>query len=91
MWTVYEGGRIMMYVKKPIPVEAIQYTGDNLLSVTQFAKAHFYINSKGMLYISTLEGDMLCDKGSYIIRGVDGEYYPCRKDIFEKTYEVYEE
>lgn len=90
MRIVYEGVR-MRYVKKPIPVEAIQYTGDNLLSVTQFAKAHFYINSKGMLYISTLEGDMLCDKGSYIIRGVDGEYYPCRKDIFEKTYVEYKE
>lgn len=81
----------MLYIKKPIPVEAIQYTGDNLLDVTRFVKAHFYINSKGMLYINTLEGDMFCDKGSYIIMGVDGEYYPCRKDIFEKTYVEYKE
>lgn len=81
----------MLYIKKPIPVEAIQYTGDNLLDVTRFVKAHFYINSKGMLYINTLEGDMFCDRGSYIIMGVDGEYYPCRKDIFEKTYVEYKE
>lgn len=79
----------MMYVKKPIPVEAIQYTGRNLLEVTQFAKAHFSIDPSGNLYIDTLEGEMRCDTGSYIIRGVEGEYYPCRKDIFEKTYEEY--
>lgn len=79
----------MMYVKKPIPVEAIQYTGRNLLEVTQFAKAHFSIDPSGNLYIDTLEGEMRCDAGSYIIRGVEGEYYPCRKDIFEKTYEEY--
>lgn len=38
--------------------------------------------------IATLEGDMTCDTGDFIIRGVNGEYYPCEPDIFEKTYEV---
>ena len=39
------------------------------------------------LYIKTLEGDMFAPIGSYIIKGVNGEFYPCREDIFEKTYE----
>lgn len=42
------------------------------------------------LYVTTLEGDMHVSVGDYIIRGVDGELYPCKPDIFEKTYEVVE-
>ena len=73
LWSLYEGGRMKRYVKRPIPVEAVQYKGDNLLEITQFAKAHFNIDASGNLYIDTLEGDMRCDVGSYIIRGVEGE------------------
>lgn len=80
----------MLYIKRPIPIEAMQYTGDNLIDITMFAKAHFYIKTDGSLYITTLEGDMLCPVGAYVIKGVDGEYYPCRGDIFEKTYVKYE-
>lgn len=40
------------------------------------------------LVIQTLEGDMLASPGDYIIRGVQGEFYPCKPDIFEATYEV---
>lgn len=43
------------------------------------------------IFIHTLEGDMKCDKGDYIIRGVNGEFYPCKPDIFDKTYEVIDE
>jgi hypothetical protein len=42
---------------------------------------------KPLIYVRTLEGDMLASIGDYLIRGVAGEYYPCRADIFEKTYE----
>ena len=43
------------------------------------------------LIIHTLEGDLKADPGDYIITGVTGEKYPCKPDIFEKTYEPYEE
>lgn len=43
---------------------------------------------KGGIIIHTLEGDMLAKDGDYIIRGVNGEFYPCKPDIFEKTYEL---
>ena len=44
-----------------------------------------------VLTIHTLEGDMIASKGDYIITGVDGEQYPCKPDIFEKTYEPVED
>ena len=86
----------MKYIKKPIPVEAVQ------IPVVDTTDAEWFIDAirdgiiqsaprrKGV-FINTLEGRMYAPWGSYIIRGVDGELYPCRKDIFEKTYEVYEE
>ena len=43
--------------------------------------------AEGVLYIETLEGTMKASEGDYIVRGVDGEYYPVKSDIFEKTYE----
>lgn len=57
---------------------------------------NFYIDfSRGQcvtgdLMIKTLEGTMKADIGDYIIKGVNGEFYPCKPDIFEKTYEVVE-
>lgn len=39
------------------------------------------------MIIQTLEGDLECTKGDFIIKGVNGEFYPCKPDIFEKTYE----
>ena len=42
------------------------------------------------LYINTLEGDMLARPNDYIVRGVQGEFYPCKPDIFEATYEEVE-
>ena len=46
------------------------------------------LTQDGKLKISTLEGDMFADRGDWIIKGVKGEYYPCKPDIFEATYEV---
>jgi hypothetical protein len=74
------------YVKKPIPVEAIQWDGNNEDEVVNFIGEPAEIRG-GSLYIKTLEGDMLAPIGSYIIKGVNGEFYPCREDIFKKTYE----
>lgn len=78
------------YVKKPIPVEAIQFTGDNIEEIwDEFSAAHVYgpVEDDPNAYILTLEGRMRCNIGDYIIRGVRGELYPCAKDIFEETYE----
>ena len=58
---------------------------------------YFYIDynqtgyGNGGLFIKTLEGDMLARKGDYIIKGVNGEFYPCKMDIFKKTYDEVEE
>lgn len=90
----------MRYVKRPIPVEAIQIpvkapTAREYLVWSDNAPEWFHGRDIWMtedgLIIPTLEGDMLCNWGSYIIQGVDGEIYPCHKDIFEKTYEPMEE
>ena len=76
--------------KKPVIVEAIQYTKNNLLEVMKFCGEGKTLFDY-YLYIVTLEGNMRVHKGDYIIRGVRGEVYPCEKSIFEETYEVIEE
>lgn len=87
----------MKYRKKPVEIEAFQYDGD-----FQYRKGNYYIPKwgteayeKGILFfdgptlkIKTLEGDMKASVGDFIIRGVKGELYACKPDIFEKTYEV---
>lgn len=81
------------YRKKPVVVEAIQWTGNNIREVNKFyPKAEFEINivngiSYSKVYIRTLEGVMSANPGDYIIKGVQGEFYPCKPDIFKQTYE----
>lgn len=76
------------YVKKPIPIEAVQWTGMNRAEIANFTHdARFTYNDMDVeLYIHTLEGDMHANPGDYIIKGVRGEFYPCARDIFEETY-----
>ena len=82
----------MYYVKKPIPVEAIQWTGDNFDEIHNFIiDEPIVITTFNEIIISTLEGEMKAPIGSWIIRGPKGEYYPCRRDIFEETYERIDE
>ena len=72
--------------KKPVVIQAIQWTGDNFDEIIQFCSRA--VSRKDMsLIIHTLEGDMEASKGDWIIRGVKGEFYPCKQDIFEQTYE----
>lgn len=83
----------MKYIKKPIPVEAFY---PNLEAWPEWFKNNDkvsvdIINGQTVISIETLEGIMKCDKSNYIIKGVDGELYPCRWDIFLKTYEKFEE
>ena len=83
------------YVKKPIPIEAVQWRGANLADISNFCnKARFkYFDDSPyvVLSIETLEGTMIAQMGDYIIKGIHGEFYPCAKDIFEESYEEYEE
>lgn len=80
-------GGVKKYVKKPIEIEAIQWNGNNIDELNDFGVDVVNVDSKsGDIYIVTLEGEMLCKKFSYVIKGVDGEFYACKKEIFEKTY-----
>lgn len=81
------------YRKLPVEVEAIQYIGDNYLEICDFAKKILpSLPSKNAdILIETLEGTMNAKVGHYIIKGVNGEIYPCKPDIFEKTYEKVED
>lgn len=80
----------MKYVKKPIPIEAFKYGFEQPPEWFEEACAKRIVQCPakgGGLVIETLEGQMWADVGSYIIKGVGGELYPCRGDIFEETYE----
>lgn len=82
-----------VFQKKRVFVEAIQYTDpESVKEIIKMKGDGLGINnSEDGLYITTLEGVMKADKGDWIIRGVKGEIYPCKPDIFELTYEqVYE-
>ena len=72
--------------KKPVEVDAIRWTGANEADVLAFCDGAASIIN-GWLRIATLEGTHVAMIGDYIIRGVNGEYYPCKADIFEMTYE----
>lgn len=73
--------------KKPVTVQAMLYDGDNGYELGQFVGAAGR-NEQNQFLIHTLEGTMAADPGDYIIRGVQGEFYPCRGDIFKMTYDI---
>lgn len=93
----------MKFRKKPVTIEAIQWTGENLKEVIQFTGKHprfnewfscwedyeRHVQHDGRRFkIFTLEGAMTADPGDWIIRGVKGEHYPCKPDIFAATYDA---
>ena len=81
----------MKYRKKPVVIEAMQYTGNNYDKVCDFVGKKLDIKGYGVsLIIETLEGNHIASIGDYIIKGVQGEFYPCKPDIFEPTYAVVE-
>ncbi len=108
----------MKYRKRPVTIEALQWSGeDHIPSINEMKtflggssqdftednkytideptfKMYLYRGSEYEgcgLVIKTLEGEMHVSKGDYVIKGVEGEYYPCKPDIFEKTYEKVDE
>lgn len=79
----------MKYRKKPVVIEAMQNVVGHAETISSWMKAHGCIPTwDGSAFtIKTLEGDMRADRGDWIILGVKGEFYPCKPDIFEATYE----
>lgn len=83
------------YRKKPVVIDAFQWSGEPAdafevvrLVISLGPATDFRFNPKDRtITIPTLEGEMRCEPGDYIIRGVKGEYYPCKPDIFKATYE----
>lgn len=83
--------KVNRYRKKPVEVEAVWFDGINGAAVSEWCGGQIAtIDTLGVprtIAIPTLEGEMLANLGDYIIRGVEGEFYPCRADIFHQTYE----
>lgn len=83
----------MKYQKKPVVVEAMVATIENMKEIKEFTgdEGLIYDPSTDTYYIRTLEGNIKITSGDYIIKGVAGEFYPCKPEIFHQTYEVYGE
>lgn len=93
----------MKYRKKPVVIEAVQWNGCNLEEIKEFIgdsliyeifDAAWRVGKDApavYMEIETLEGNHKCSIGDYIIKGVQGEFYPCKPDIFMQTYERVEE
>ncbi len=88
----------MKYRKKPVVIEAVKWTGDNLREIIDFTGLHpsalkwtweeyEQVVKENGLKIFTLEGSYMATIGDMIIKGVQGEFYPCKPDIFETTYD----
>ena len=85
----------MKYRKKPVVIEAMQLNHDNIYETIpdwmgEKYTGHGEVGDEAWLTldIETLEGTMTANHGDWIIKGVKGEFYPCKPDIFEKTYEL---
>lgn len=84
------------YCKKPVVIEAVQWLGQpaeggiilRLLNWGVPLRQDGSETFEDAIHILTLEGEMLCNLGDWIIKGVKGEFYPCKPDIFEATYEA---
>ena len=86
---------IKTYRKKPVDIQAVQFTRDNWPEIKEFTNdtaRDFTIERRidgiATCIIPTLEGQHIAIEGDYIIKGVEGEFYPCKPGIFEKTYEI---
>jgi hypothetical protein len=95
---------IKKYRKRPMVIEAVQWNGNNAIEIMLFIGKELKVskpphhmefnenipNTAYTIVIPTLNGDVIASKGEYIIKGVQGEFYPCKSDIFEATYELVE-
>lgn len=74
--------------KKPVVVEAMLFDGTNAQDIFNWSQGEITVRHRFGIAIETLEGSMLASPGDWIIRGVQGEFYPCKPGIFEVTYEL---
>lgn len=77
--------------KKPVVIEAMRFDRNAYLQVADWCGGRLVRtdnNRVSFLVIPTLEGDMRAEKGDWVIRGVQGEFYPCKPEIFAATYEA---
>jgi len=83
------------FKKKPVVIEAMQFTDEMKDRCYSWVGSNRYArhtnDDKPELVITTLEGDMVTSIGDWIIKGIKGEFYPCKPDIFEATYEAVEQ
>jgi NADH:ubiquinone oxidoreductase subunit C len=84
---------ILTVRKKPVVVQAMLWTGDNWDELEAWCPYGLTYKKnigdrKAVVIVDTLEGHMQCNVGDYIIKGVENEVYPIKKDIFKKTYEI---
>lgn len=84
------------YRKKPLIIKAVQFCNDSLENMEALQDLGLdpvrisYKDREPVLKIETLEGEMTASIGDWIIRGINGEFYPCKDDVFQKTYEPIE-
>jgi len=82
----------MKFIKKPVVIDAVQFTDETKDQCLNFVRCNCYpeFDSHGnpTLKIETLEGEMIASIGDWIIKGVKGEFYPCKPDIFGETYDL---
>jgi hypothetical protein len=83
---------VAKFRKKPVVIEAVQFTGKNAFEVWRFMGRmdlvdNLDVQNTDRPVIETLEGNLVASPGDWIIRGVKGEFYPCKPDIFAATYE----
>lgn len=81
----------MKFQKKPVVIEAMQLTLTNFSDIEEFVGGDLGTHPDGGLVIATLEGAMRASVGDWIIKGVQGEFYPCKPSIFEQTYDEAED
>ena len=81
----------MKFRKKPVVIEAIQWTGQNCKEISELMHSSNTVSPNVSIIIPTLEGEHEARIGDWIIKGVRGEFYPCKPDIFELTYEILED
>jgi hypothetical protein len=83
------------YRKKPVVIEAVKFTRDNFQEIRNFTDYQVHsltierrIDGIATCIIPTLEGQHVATEGDFIIKGIKGEFYPCKPDVFEQTYEL---
>lgn len=84
-----------LFKKKPVVIEAMQFTGDNWQDVVTWVRNNngliqYASLEPNILSIITLEGIMTVSLNDMVIKGVQGEFYPCKPDIFSSTYDSVE-